>query len=140
MAHSSIYEARVRAQTREIARRILRETLDDMERHAKQIAGTGPYVTGRLANSIHSRVEDTPTGATGTLGSRLRYAASTNTGAKRHIILPHGNYPLHFYWRKVGRTVNLAIVRHPGQRGKLWLFRTFFEIPPRHGFTIRRVG
>lgn len=140
MARTNIYEARVQALGRDAARRLLKDTLADMERHAKQIAGTGPYVTGRLAASIHSQVIDTPKGVSGAMGSRLHYAKASNSGAKKHIIRPQGPWPLKFYWRQVGRVVSLHIVHHPGYRGKLWLIRPFFEIAPRHGFTIRRVG
>jgi hypothetical protein len=41
-----------------------------------------------------------------------------------------------FYWRKVGQTVYLGKVRHPGYRGKKYLERALREVALRHGMRV----
>lgn len=96
---------------------------------ARVTVATGPYTTGRLAASITTEIENSTNGVRGKVGSRLRYAASVQSGARRHKIYPH--HPpdhLKFYWHKVGRVVYLTSVNHPGQKGKHYLTHSLAEI------------
>jgi hypothetical protein len=117
--------------------KIVRAASRDVARLARARAARGPYATGKLAASIRIRgpyvLFDS---VRAQVGSPLRYAASVERGAERHVILPHGPYPLRFYWRKVGRVVRLSKVRHPGQKAKHYLLDSLREVAHARGMRI----
>lgn len=137
MANVTIYHAVLRAQTVEIARRELEQVLDEVEVRAKAITMVGPYTSGALSLSIRKEpVIIRGDVLTGDVGTKLPYAAAVHNGAKKHLILPRGNYPLNFYWRRVGHRVSLWYVNHPGQRGKQFLVKPLVEVAARHGWPV----
>jgi hypothetical protein len=98
----------------------------------EQIALVGKF-TGHLAASITvgprtrwARGIQTTVGASaGQRQSGLRgYAMANDQGARPHIIRPRKpGGMLFFYWAKVGHTVSLRSVRHPGNRAYHWAER-----------------
>lgn len=74
-----------------------------------------PKRTGRLAKSIKWTRGFSPRGITFTSGSSLPYAGFMEKGTRPHIIRPKKpGGVLRFYWPKVGATVTLRSVHHPG--------------------------
>lgn len=152
------------SQSREAGARLLREVLREVEAYGKAATLGGPYTTGRLSNSIHSRGPTyTPIGVTGSVGSKLSYAALVHDGAKVHAIFPKGTRvfrlpggaryhkrpQLKFYWRKVGRVVwlpqipgsaNRFGISHPGQPGKRYLTRGLEISARRHNMHLEDLG
>lgn len=125
--------------------RHVRQILREIRIRARITASHGPYTTGRLAQSINidgpyieiNRVR-------GSVGSSLRYAELVNSGAGLHGPLgskylirprPPKRY-LRFYWRRMGRTVALTQVRHPGQQGKRYLTDALREVARRHNLRV----
>lgn len=106
----------------------------------------GPYTRGRLAESIYGTSRRTVNGFVGRVGSNLKYAASVEDGAERHIIraralsLGGGRYlsgrMLHFFWVKRGYWVTTPMVRHPGQRGKHYIRDALLRTARRRGFRV----
>lgn len=118
-----IYHSRARRQTAEHAERFVRRVLREIAFNARINASHGPYTTGRLARSIRAEGPRADFNIVkGTVGSELSYASAVEGGARPHLIfpIPPKTY-MRFYWRKVGRTVYLDKVRHPGQRAKNYL-------------------
>lgn len=129
MARVRIHRLSARAKSQQEAFLLVSRVVRQIQFRAKVTASLGPYATGNLAKSIFTEVTNVPTGVRGRVGSKLRYAASVQSGAEAHLILPH--YPpnaLKFYWRKVGHTVILPYVNHPGQKGKHYLTEPLKEI------------
>lgn len=56
--------------------------------------------------------------ALGTIFSLVPYAGFTDAGTEPHPIV--GNPLLYFYWEKLGRSVALPYVNHPGTAGTQW--------------------
>lgn len=119
-----------------VARRAVRDLTRDVVVAAKLRASIGPYATGYLASRIRSEINDVPGGVEGIIRARTKYSNAVEHGAKPHMIYPHGNYPLRFFWRKAGRVVRLSRVHHPGQRPKRYLRDALEVHAPRHGFKI----
>lgn len=100
--------------------RVSVETAAGMETRLRESAS--PHrKTGELDAAIHVRA----VGA----GPRYRlhaeadviHAATTNTGARPHVIRPRRvGGKLVFYWPKAGKVVALSSVNHPGNRGSHW--------------------
>lgn len=133
MATVRIHRLSARVTSQAEARRLVRQVCREIEFRAKVTTAVGPYTTGRLARSIFSETFDVPDGAMGRVGSWFLYAASVQSGAKRHRIVPHRPPMfLKFYWRKVGRVVYLEKVNHPGQPGKHYLTDSLKEVARRH--------
>lgn len=133
MARVRVHRLSAQATSRRAAQKLVREVVYAIQFRAKVTASVGPYTTGRLAKSITTEIVNVPTGVRGRVGSRLKYAASAQSGAKRHKIYPHNPpYALKFFWRKVGHVVILGSVNHPGQRGKHYLTEPLKEIARRH--------
>lgn len=99
-----------------------------------------------LGDSIYGTVRKTSNGYLGRVGSRLKYAASVEDGAERHIIraraasLGRGLYQsgrfLHFFWYKRGYWVTTRSVNHPGQKGKHYLRNALIRTGQRRGFRV----
>lgn len=100
----------------------------------------------RLANSIYGIVRPLGDGYYAKVGSNLKYAASVEDGASRHIIRPRaislgsGFYRtggmLVFYWERVGKVVRRRKVNHPGQRGKHYLRNALLRVARRRGWRV----
>jgi|SoiMetStandDraft_2_1073263.scaffolds.fasta_scaffold00898_5 hypothetical protein len=133
MARVRIHHLQAQATSELHALRLVRTVCREIQFRAKVTASTGPYTTGRLAQSINTEVIPVPTGVRGRVGSNLKYAASVQGGAGAHKIYPHRPpSALRFYWRKVGHVVYFYSVNHPGQPGKHYLTDSLKEIARRH--------
>lgn len=110
--------------SRQVGEKFLRRALLEMKIEAVTILSRGEYTIppSRLATSLDVTVHLGAQGIEGSLGSKLKYAASVEAGASPHYILPRPpRTRLKFFWRKVGRVVAPPFVYHPGQRGKRYL-------------------
>ena len=119
--------------------RTVRQVCREVENEAKVRTLIGPYTTGFLSASISTKINIVKGGkaVTGRVGSPLWYAASVHDGAVPHKIRPLlPGYPLKFYWRKVGTTVRLMHVNHPGQRGQYYLAGPLVSAGARHGLKV----
>jgi hypothetical protein len=125
--------------SRRAGEKLVRRVLDDTELGARARLLSGPYTHGHLATKGRKEVEILPGIITGRVIFRAPYARSVNSGARPHMIFPHGDYPLRFFWRKVGREVRLLYVKHPGQKGKGYLTEALDVAARRHGFRLRRI-
>jgi hypothetical protein len=125
--------------SRKAGEKLVRRVLDDTEIGARARLLAGPYTKGHLATRGRKEVEILPGQILGRVIFRAPYAKSVNSGARPHLILPHGDYPLRFFWRKVGREVRLLYVNHPGQKGKGYLTEALEVAARRHGFRLRRI-
>lgn len=82
---------------------------------------TAPHKSYELRDSI--RATTVRSGATTfrtTFEAPVIQAATTNSGARPHVIRPRSGKVLSFYWPKVGKRVALRYVNHPGNRGTHW--------------------
>ncbi len=133
-----IYQAVAFNVSRREGARWMSRVMTEAQIAARAHASVGEYTTGRLARSIHKDGPHvTATAITGRVGSRLDYAAVAEVGARPHLIFPHPpRRYLKFFWRRVGRTVHLEKVRHPGYKGKGYLERALREVALRHGMRI----
>jgi len=160
MARVKMYKAALQATSRAEALRLVDRLLDDVTLAAKVIAASGPYATGRLADSID---KDGPriTGniITGSVGSDLPYADTAHDGSPIHAIFPKGapgvwrfgsrKAPqLKFYWRRLGRvvyfphipaSVNTLGRSHPGYKGKKYLSEPLQVFGRAQGFRVTTV-
>lgn len=86
------------------------------------VAAEAPRKTGQLGRS--GRVEPVRlagTRATTGVAFTVIQAATTDKGARPHVIRPRRpGGRLVFYWPKVGRTVSLPFVNHPGNAPMRW--------------------
>jgi hypothetical protein len=109
-----------------------------MKIKAVEILSTGPYVTGRhLIPALDLDVRVEVEQVVGRLSCHHPAAMAVEGGARSHYITP--NPPrnmLKFYWRKIGRTVRLPYVYHPGQKGKHFLTKPLVEVAPRFNMLV----
>lgn len=136
MAKVVIHHGQAQLTALRFSRKKVEAALRDVEVNAKIRAAHGPYATGYLASTITRHMYTTPTGVRGRVGSDLSYAGVAERGARAHIIRPRVAKALHFYWRKVGATVTLAKVNHPGMKGKGYLRESLIQASRRHGLRI----
>ena len=137
-ARVTIYTSVLRLQTGQIANRVLKDFLDEVQTQAKLITIVGPYTQGELSRSIQQS-SVIPRGDTysGDVYSRLHYAKYVHNGTKPHIIRPRRpDGMLRFYWRKVNANVSFRSVNHPGQKGKNFLVGPMIRISARHGWVV----
>jgi hypothetical protein len=125
--------------SRRAGEKLVRRVLDDTEIGARARLLSGPYTKGHLATRGRKEMEVLPGVITGRVIFRASYARSVETGARPHKIFPHGDYPLRFFWRKVGHEVRFISVNHPGQKGKGYLAQALDVAARRHGFRLRRI-
>jgi hypothetical protein len=127
--------------SRRLAAKFITKVIREIEHGARVRALQGEYVTGALAASIYREGPHiTPTRVSGRVGSRINHARVTERGAPPHFILPRRpGGKLKFYWRKVGKTVYMDFVRHPGMKGKRWLEIPAREVAARHNLIVREV-
>jgi hypothetical protein len=142
MAEVRLSKFAMRKRATQEAMNILGRVLAEVYFDAYQITSTGPYATGKLAQSL--RIEGpNPIGfrVEGSVGSPLPYANSVHSGAKVHPIFPksavglyrfgdRGRPQLKFFWKRIGKVVYLPPIpgarsrigrSHPGQKGKRFL-------------------
>lgn len=132
----------IRVQSIEAARRLITQVVKEVREGAEAILSFGPYTTGRLVRGVESRITYGPYAVearVGISGKRFPYAASVETGAKRHKIpllpKPYGT-SLKFYWRKVGHIVHFQQVNHPGQTGKAYLRIPILVVAPKYNMRV----
>lgn len=125
--------------------RYVRTILREIRLSARLKVSHGPYTTGRLAGSIEIDGPYPGLGEVrGSVGSDKPYAEAVNSGsglygprASKYTIRPHPpKRYLRFFWRKMGRTVFLERVRHPGQQGKHYLTDALREVARRHNLRV----
>lgn len=160
MARVILYHAIIRAHSMEVAKRLVRQVLYETEFGAKAMTRGGPYSVGNLADSIHSDGPNASVSSvSGTVGSRLKYAAAVHDGAKVHWIFPKASKgvirfgsrrrpQLKFFWRRAGKVVFMPHIpgsaarighSHPGVKGKHYLTEPLRAAARRHGFRFIRI-
>lgn len=143
---------------------MVKELLLEAEVQAKVQTMSGPYSTGRLAESIHIQgPHDTALGVKGSLGTHLSYAKGVHDGTglygprhKAYVIFPRRAVKvfrfgsrrrpqLHFFWRRAGKMVFLPHVpgslakvgrSHPGQKGQHFLTNALKDAARRKRFKV----
>lgn len=139
MARVIIHHLKTRLESDTDAFKFVRAVLREIRFQARLEATGGLYSTGRLARSIEINGPHVEPGfrVTGEVGSSLSYAAAVEKGARGHYIYP--NPPkryLRFYWRKLGKTVVLERVNHPGMKGKGYLAKAARIAAARHNMLL----
>lgn len=86
---------------------------------------TVPVDTGQLLESIKANATLRGPVLTVVVSSPLVQAATTNTGARPHVIVPRRRRTLRF--RVGGRVVYARRVNHPGNRGTHWFDRAMSQ-------------
>lgn len=87
-----------------------------------------PVLTGALRLSLHVEKQIVGFNVTHWVGSRVNHAYLIQSGARPHMIFPRKRGGrLTFYWKKVGRVVNLPYVHHPGFKRVNYLQRPLVE-------------
>lgn len=122
--------------SRDVARVRVSKLCRAVEGGAKRRVGH-KYGTGQLKTSIGTKISSRRWEVTGEVGSRVRHALVHEVGARPHRIPKHGFTPMTFYWRKVGKTVTLLKVNHPGSPAYKYLRVPLVENAPRLGFKVR---
>lgn len=157
MARVRMYQALLRAHSREAGIRLVRQVMYEVAFGARAALLVGPYTTGTLAGSIEQDGPHIAPGRVfGTVGSRLPYARAVHDGAKIHWIFPKASPgvirfgsrkrpQLRFFWRKKGKIVYMPHVpgspskigrSHPGQPGKHYLSEPLRRSGRLHGFRV----
>jgi len=99
-----------------------------------------PHKTYELRNSIRCHAfRSGPTTFKIVAETPVVQAATTNTGARAHIIRPRRAKVLSFYWPKAGHRVAFRFVHHPGNRGTHWWDKTIKKAPTILGRVLRRL-
>lgn len=80
-----------------------------------------PHKSYELRNSITVRaIQSGPTTFRIVMDAPVIQAATTNSGARPHVIRARRAKMMRFYWPKVGRVVYFRSVNHPGNKGTGW--------------------
>lgn len=97
------------------------------------LRGAAPFRTGQLENSITVTVNrQSETVFSLVAESPLTQAATTNYGARPHVITPKRvGGVLSFYWPKAGKQVFARQVHHPGNVGTHWWTKIIEAMPSR---------
>lgn len=112
--------------------RATRETLNLSKARA-------PRDTGRLANSLGSRLREAPNSIRGFVSTRVKYAMPIHEGARAHKIYPRRvGGRLRFYWDLVGADVQFRSVNHPGVGATPFMTSAMRDVCAPLGFTIIR--
>lgn len=129
MARVRISRFAVRRVSQRLTADFLDRVLDEILLEAYAIARSGPYATGRLAESLHKvGPRASALRVTGEIRTNLSYANSVHDGAKVHNIFPKAapqvyrfgsrkRPQLKFFWRRVGRVVYLPHI--PGTASRI---------------------
>lgn len=154
MANYQVFEAQLLKQTGRITRRQAEKVLKEVQEEARENARGGEYSKGNLAKTIYrSGPFVRGYNASGSVGSRAKYAKAVEGGARVHDIFPKGQTlyrfgkvkapALKFQWR--GRTVYFNQIpgaegtigrSHPGQKGKHYLARALVSVAARHNLRV----
>lgn len=126
MARVNINRTRSRMYARDWAdERLVAPLTRDILNGARRLA---PVKTGALRASLMQEAEWSPLSVRRRVVARRNYAYLVHGGAKPHKIRPRRpGGRLTFFWRKVGKWVNLAAVNHPGFKGIPYLQRPLVE-------------
>jgi hypothetical protein len=120
-------------------RKILRET----QALARRWPGTGNPAWTTATHKLAPSIQMTFTGgvnASGTVGSKLRYAAAAHNGTKARIIYARRGKYMKFRWKRKGNVIVWReYVKHPAVRGSFFLTRPLSIVAKRHGFAVRAV-
>lgn len=144
MARIVLHRIRVKRESDQAAFQFTRKVLREIQFQARLKLFTGPYTMGTLARSIEVDGPYLGGGRVhGSVGSDLPYAASVEKGSglygprrDKYLIRPRNAKLLRFYWRRVGRYVELPYVYHPGQRGKGYLRQAAEDVGRRHNMIV----
>lgn len=99
-----------------------------------------PHRTYELRNSIEVEARHVgPTTFRITAKAPVVQAATTNSGARPHVIRPRRAKVLSFYWPKVGARVAFLKVNHPGNRGSHWWDKVIDRHPAILAAVLRRL-
>jgi len=100
----------------------------------EQLFQASPKRTGKFASSWFYRVFDEPTAEGENIGvvidNKADYSPYVLFPTRAHDIYPKGNYPLHFYWEKMGKEVWFWHVHHPGTKGNPVHEEVFNKLQP----------
>ena len=118
------------------ARKEVRSCTAAVNRRARRNAPGGSYSTGRLKASINWSMRTVGWSVVGESGSELIYARSVHEGQPARVITPKRAPYLDFYWRKVGRRVQLGRVNHPGTAPQPYLAQALLTEAPKYGFKV----
>lgn len=136
MAHVRLNKVEVHLTGTRLTEKVVRDVCRSVELSAKIQLSFGPYTTGNLGRSIHTTIRYRRNTVVGSVGSELDHAEMVHDGVKAHPIYPNRAEVLKFYWRRVGATVHLPRVSHPGQRGKFYLTTPLRIAAARHGMRV----
>lgn len=118
----------------EPAFKLVKKCSDRVERGARRRVGVK---TGFTRASIYNEMRTTTHTVTARVGSQSPATWVEHEGAAPHIIRPRGRHrALKFYWKKLGQTVILPSVSHPGRKGSKFLTGPLVIEGPRHGFRV----
>lgn len=112
---ATILKARLRTWAARVTEDAGRRTTAHMVQHE------APRKTGELAHSGRQRpFRGSYSRFTTGVSFHVIQAATTDKGARPHVIRPHRAPALVFYWPKAGRVVHLRKVNHPGNKPQRW--------------------
>ena len=122
---------------------VVRLTLPRVSRTCRQTVSMAkrvvPRDTGRLANSIGSKISTPRYAVKGRVGTRVSYARPLHNGSQAHKIRAVRARALKFYWKRVGHVVFFASVRHPGNKAVPFLTAPLSVAARDNGFRYRRL-
>jgi hypothetical protein len=93
-----------------------------------------PVDTGAMLASMRMQVRP----GVGIVSVGTDHWMYTEYGARPHKIRPRGNYPLRFFWRRVGQNVEFWEVNHPGTPTVAYMRRALYQ--DRNAFDFPMVG
>jgi len=82
-----------------------------------------PVDTGAMLASMRMQVRP----RVGIVSVGTQYWPYTEYGARPHKIRPRGNYPLKFFWRRIGQRVAFWEVNHPGTPTVAYMRRALYK-------------
>jgi len=106
---------------------VMQAIKDGLNVIASQAKKTAPVDTGRYMSSIGAtsrakegihEVRTLGAEIVGRVGSRVKYAPYIELGTPPHIIRAKRKKALSFYWAKLGKTITVKSVQHPGTRAR----------------------
>jgi hypothetical protein len=154
VARVEIYQNELNKLTRSIGRRMLKTLVRKVERQARirALRYTGksiPPPRGRLAASIKGRVfDEAPDRVGAEVIATAAHSLMVHNGTEPHIIRPrvvrlgqgryaHSRGGLKFFWLAKGKYVCIkGPVRHPGYRGRKFLFIPLLQEGTAMGFKV----
>lgn len=92
--------------------------------------------TGAVKGGIVSSTKVTRTKYVVTITAKHKRSLLEHDGARKHRIVPVRARALRFFWARVGHTVVLKSVNHPGTEGSQFLTRPLLERGLKNGFLV----